>query len=73
MLGSFMAQWAIVAIPGMFLLAFGAALLLSRRAIGIVALTICLPTAGVGLSYPGLVNSVPLALLYIIGSIVAYG
>jgi len=73
MLGSFMAQWAIVAIPGMFLLAFGAALLLSRRTIGIVALTICLPIAGVGLSYPGLVNSVPLALLYIIGSVVAYG
>ena len=73
MLSSFMAQWAIVAIPGMFLLAFGAALLLSRRTIGIVALTICLPIAGVGLSYPGLVNSVPLSLLYIIGSVVAYG
>ena len=48
MLSSFMAQWAIVAIPRMFLLAFGAALLLSRRTIGIVALTICLPLAGVG-------------------------
>ena len=73
MLGSFMAQWAIVAIPGMFLLAFGAALLLSRRTVGTVASTICLPIPGVGLSYPGLVNSVPLALLYIIGSVVAYG
>jgi hypothetical protein len=73
MLGSFIAQWAIVAIPGMSLLAFGAALLLSRRTIGTVALTICLPIAGVGLNYPGLVNSVPLALLYIIGSVVTYG
>ena len=41
MLGSFMAQWAIVAIPGMFLLAFGAALLLSRRSLSTIALTIC--------------------------------
>ena len=49
-----MAQWAIVAIPGMFLLAFGAALLLSRRAIGTVALTICLPLADIGLSYKDL-------------------
>lgn len=67
---SFMAQWAMVAILGMFLLAFGTALLLSGRTIDIVALTICLPIAGV--SYPGLVNSVALALLYTIGSAVAY-
>jgi hypothetical protein len=45
MLGSFMAQWALVAIPGMFLLAFGTILLLSRRTIGTVALTINLPLA----------------------------
>ena len=38
-----------------------------------LALTICLPLAGVGLSYQGLANSIPLALLYIIGSVVAYG
>ncbi len=75
MLGSFMAQWAIVAIPGMFLLAFvtGAALLLSRRSSSTIALTICLPLAGVGLSYQGLANSIPLALLYIIGSVIVYG
>jgi hypothetical protein len=60
MLGSFMAQWAIVAIPGMFLLAFGAgaALLLSRRSLSTIALTICLPLAVVGLSYQGLANSI---------------
>ena len=45
MLGSFMAQLALVANPGMFLLAFGASLLLSRRTIGSVALTISLPLA----------------------------
>ena len=43
MLGSFMAQLALVANPGMFLLAFDASLLLSRRTIGTVALTISLP------------------------------
>jgi hypothetical protein len=64
MLGSFMAQWAIVAVPGMFSLSFDAALLLSRRSFGTVALTICLPLAGVGLSYQGLANSIPLAMLY---------
>ena len=58
MLGSFMTQWAIVAIPGMFLLAFGAALLLSRRSLSTIALTICLPLAVVGLSYQGLANSI---------------
>jgi len=58
MLGSFMTQWAIVAIPGMFLLAFGAALLLSRRSLSTIAITICLPLAGVGLSYQGLANSI---------------
>lgn len=35
MLGSFMAQWAWVAIPGMFLLAFGASLLAPRRQFGL--------------------------------------
>ena len=58
MLSSFMAQWAIVAIQGMFLLAFGAALLLSRRSLSTIALTICLPLAVVGLSYQGLANSI---------------
>ena len=73
MLGSFMAQWVWVAIPGMFMLAFGSAILASRRPFGVIALTLCVPVAGVGLSYGGLENSVGLGLLIILGSIVAYG
>jgi hypothetical protein len=55
MLGSFMAQWTWVAIPGMFILGLVASLLASRRQFGIVVLTLCMPIAGVGLSYGGLV------------------
>lgn len=56
-LGSFMAQWAWIAIPGMFLLAFGSSLLASSRRFGVIALTLCVPVAGIGLSYGGLENS----------------
>lgn len=73
MLGSFMAQWVWIAIPGMFLLAFGSSLLASSRQFGMIALTLCVPMAGVGLSYGGLENSVLLAVIIIVGSIVAYG
>jgi hypothetical protein len=38
-----------------------------------IALTLCVPVAGVGLSYGGLENSMGLGLLIIVGSIVAYG
>lgn len=73
MLISFMAQWAWVAIPSMFLLAFGSSLLASSRPFGMIALSLCVPVAGVGLSYGGLENSMGLGLLIIVGSIVAYG
>jgi hypothetical protein len=73
MLGSFMAQWSLVAIPGMFLLALGASLLASRRLFGVVALNLCVLMAGVELSYSGLDNSISLSLLIISGSVVAYG
>lgn len=57
----------------MFLLAFGASLLAPRRQFGVVALNLCVPMAGVGLSYSGLDNSITLGLLIIGGSVVAYG
>ena len=68
-----MAQWAWVAVPGMFLLAFGSSLLASSKPFSMIALTLCVPVAGVGLSYGGLENSMGLGLLIIVGSIVAYG
>jgi Fusaric acid resistance protein-like len=72
MLGSFMAQWVWVAVPGMFLLALGGSLLASKSLFGMVVLNLCVPLAGVGLSYNGLDNSIHVGLLLIIGSVIAY-
>ncbi len=72
MLGSFIAQWAWIAIPGMFLLAFGGSILTSKRRFGMIMLYLCVPVAGIGLSYKGLANSIDIGLLLIIGSIIAY-
>lgn len=72
MIGSLIAQSVWTAVPGMFLLAFGATLLAARKSFGQVALALCVPLAGVGLSYAGLENSFQLALLIIGGSIIAY-
>ena len=53
----------------MFLLAFGSSLLASSRPFGMIALTLCVPVAGVGLSYGGLENSMGLVLgLVTVGS-----
>jgi hypothetical protein len=71
--GSFIAQWALVAVLGMFALALGAALLAARRPLGMVALNLCVPLAGIGLSYAGLASSFGLGLLIIAGSVVAFG
>jgi hypothetical protein len=57
----------------MFLLAFGSSLLASSKPFSMIALILCVPVAGVGLSYDGLENSMGLRLLIIVGSIVAYG
>jgi len=72
MLGSFLAQWAAVAVIGMFALGMASALLAAKRPFGMIALSLCLPLAGVGLSYAGLENSVGLGLLIVFGSVVAY-
>jgi hypothetical protein len=71
-LGSIMAQWIVVAVVGMFLLGLGAALLTTRTAIGFVVLTLCLPLAGVGLTYTGVEESVGVSSLFILGSVIAF-
>jgi hypothetical protein len=57
----------------MFLLAFVGSMLASKRRFGMIMLYLCVPLAGVGLSYEGLENSVNVGLLLIIDSIVAFG
>ena len=51
MIGSILAQWAAVAVVGMFLMGLGAALLATRKVFGYAVLTTCLPLAATGLTY----------------------
>lgn len=72
MFGSILAQWTPVAVVGMFLLGLGAALLTTRSAMGWVVLTLCLPLAGIGLTYTGLAESAGVSFLFILGSAIAF-
>src|SRR3954454_1889550 len=72
MFGSILAQWTPVAVVGMFLLGLAAALLITRSAMGWVVLTLCLPLAGIGLTYKGLTESAGVSFLFILGSAIAF-
>src|SRR5215218_498848 len=72
MFGSILAQWTPVAVVGMFLFGLEAALLTTRSAIGWVVLTLCLPLAGIGLTYTGLAESAGVSFLFILGSAIAF-
>jgi hypothetical protein len=72
MVGSILAQWAAVAVVGMFLMGLGAALLATRKELGYAVLTICLPLAATGLTYDGLDESVGVSALFVIGSAIAF-
>ena len=72
MIGSVLAQWAAVAVVGMFLMGLGAALLATRRAFGYAVLTICLPLAATGLTFDGLDESAGVSALFLTGSAIAF-
>src|SRR3954453_11182754 len=72
MFGSILTQWTPGAVVGMFFLGVGAALLTTRSAIGWVVLTLCLPLAGIGLTYVGLAESAGVSFLFILGSAIAF-
>jgi hypothetical protein len=72
MVGSVLAQWAPVAVVGMFLMGLGAALLATRKIFGYAVLTICLPLASTGLTYHGLDESLGVSALFITGSAIAF-
>ena len=72
LIGSILAQWAAVAVVGMFLMGLGAALLATRRLFGYAVLTICLPLAGTGLTYDGLDESAGVSALFLTGSAIAF-
>jgi hypothetical protein len=72
LLGSLLIQTTVTAILGMFAVAFGAAVLASRRAFGLVAMTLCAPVAAVGLSYPDMGKALGLGLIVLGGSVFSY-
>lgn len=70
-LGSLLAQNEALAIVGMFLVPLGAALLAARRPLGLIALSLCVPIAAVGLSYTGVRETFGIGLLILGGSALA--
>jgi hypothetical protein len=70
--GSILAQWAPLAVVGMFLIGLGAALLAAKKAIGFAVLTICLPLSGIGLTYTNLGTGLEVGLLFVVGSAIAF-
>jgi hypothetical protein len=70
-LGSLLAQNAVLAVAGMFVLPLAAALLAARRSLGLVALTLCAPIAAVGLSYTDVTETIGIGLLMIGGAALA--
>ena len=70
--GSLLAQWAPLAVAGMFLIGLGAALLAAKKPIGLAVLTICLPLTGIGLTYTTLETGFDVSLLFVIGSAIAF-
>ena len=70
--GSLLAQTTATTIVGIFLVAYGAALLASRRAFGLTAMTLCAPVAAIGLSFSDVGKAAGLALLIFGGSAFSY-
>jgi hypothetical protein len=69
MVGSLLSAAAVLAVVGIFLVAYGSAVLASHRAFGQVAMTLCAPVAAVGLSYGDLSKALGLGLLMLGGSV----
>jgi hypothetical protein len=71
-IGSLISQTALLAILGIFLIAYGSAVLASRVAFGALALALCAPVAAVGLSYTDLSEALALGLIMFAGSVWSY-
>lgn len=72
LVGALLATSAALAIVGMFLLAIGAATAAARRPFGLVAMNLCLPLAGIGLSFDDVGGAAAFGALIVAGSVVAY-
>jgi Fusaric acid resistance protein-like len=72
MLGSLLVHTDVTAVVGIFAVAFGSAILASRRQFGLVAMSLCAPVAAVGLSYPDQGKALALGLIVFGGSVFSY-
>jgi hypothetical protein len=71
-LGAFLAQFPIVAVPAIFALSVGAALIAPRGKLGRLGLGLCLPMVGIGLSFSDPAEAAGLGALMLAGSLYAY-
>jgi len=69
--GAFLAQWPIVAVVGIALIALGSAQLAARRPLGVLVMSLALPLMGIGFSYD-LQGAASFAALVIVGSLYAW-
>lgn len=70
--GSFVAQWWFIAVFALPAIAYAAVQVAARKSVGRLLLTLVLPVTGIGLSFAGIENSIGLAVLVGVGSIVAF-
>lgn len=70
-LGGVLAVWPPLAVGGIFVLAVLAARAAAGRALGAVALSLCLPLVGIGFSFSEVSTAAGLALVIVIGSVYA--
>jgi uncharacterized membrane protein YccC len=69
--GAFLAQWPVVAVVGIALIAFGSAQLAARKPLGVLVMSLALPLMGIGFSYD-LQAAASFAALVIVGSLYAW-
>jgi hypothetical protein len=72
LVGSLLTQVPILAVPAIFLLCVGAAVVAPRGKLGRIALGLCLPLVGLGLSYDDPRDTLGIALLMTLGSVYAF-
>jgi uncharacterized membrane protein YccC len=70
-LSAFLAQWPVVAVAGIALVAFGSAQVAAQRPLGVLVMSLALPLIGIGFSYD-LQGAASFGALVIVGSLYAW-
>ena len=70
--GALLAEHPWIAVPGIFALCVGAALIAPRGKVGRIGLGLCLPLLGIGLSFHDLAQAAALGALMALGSLYAW-